>query len=67
MSPLFHRYGEYEDPDALVEPVLFDDTTQINHDFVNMSGEVYTALDESRWRGMLHPAVYEKSQSQDAA
>ena len=46
---------EVDDPDAPVEPVLSDDPAQINKDFVAMSGEVYQALEDSRWMGMIHP------------
>lgn len=48
---------EVDDPDAPVEPVLSDDPAQINKDFVAMSGEVYQALENSRWLGMIHPIV----------
>jgi len=38
-------------------PVLIDDIDQVNQAFVLTSGEVYSALDECRWTGMLHPSM----------
>ena len=47
--------GDGEDPEAPVEPVLLDEVTEINKDFVNMSGDVYDALESCRWLGAIHP------------
>lgn len=57
MVPLYCSTEEIDDPDAPVEAVLRDDSTQINKDFVTMSGEVYSVLEDSRWMGMIHPTV----------
>lgn len=48
--------------DALVEPVLIDEVSEINKDFVNMSGDVYEALESCRWYGLMHPAKLGENQ-----
>lgn len=51
-----------DDSETAVEPVLQDEPEMINRDFVNMSGEVYTALEASRWFGDIHPIKISEQQ-----
>lgn len=54
--------ADSEELDTLVEPVLVDEVSEINKDFVNMSGDVYEALESCRWYGISHPANLGDSQ-----